>query len=59
MIDKTKTLVVDENDEVFHWAYCAVPECCNRVCTWLSNTYCYPHTISNAKETTKEKELAA
>lgn len=52
MVDKTDCWVEVENDDgsssdlAFWWPYCVVDGCENRVCTWLSDNKCYPHSAN-------------
>lgn len=57
MEDKSDTwfeLWDDNGDHVidaFHWPYCMVEGCYNRICRGISDKYCHPH--SGGKEANK------
>lgn len=34
-----------EDGTTFLWKDCEVPGCTNQVCLWLSDKYCWPHSM--------------
>lgn len=61
MTDKSDTTwveVVDDNGNIidaFHWPYCQIEHCTNRVCIGASDKFCHPH--SGGKEANKLIEM--
>ena len=48
-MDKTDTWIEICDDDgktvdAFHWPFCVVDGCSNRICRNISDLYCYPHS---------------